>query len=115
MNVCQDGAPTMSPQPRFASAAEWLAWRRDWERGRQEIAEANEAKCRTLLKLLPPDAVMDGRPLEYGDRIETIYPIRRLAQRADGNDRIWILGPSMPMSQAELEDHFSRQTRAISL
>lgn len=115
MNVCQNGASRTPPQARFASGSEWLAWRLDWERGRQEIVEANEAKRQTLLKLLPSNVVMDGPPAECGDRLEIIYPIRRLDLRPDKNGRIWILGPSMPMSQAELEGHFSRQIQANSL
>jgi hypothetical protein len=33
-----------STQSRFTSGNEWLAWRSDWERGRQEIAARNEAE-----------------------------------------------------------------------
>lgn len=106
----EDSASLLSS--RFASGREWLARRMDWECGRQEIAEAKESRRRTLIKLLPAHLVMDGPPVEYGDRIETTYPCRRTDQRPEEDSRVWIYGPSWPMSEPELESYFKRQIQA---
>ncbi len=112
MNMVTDTASAAPLQPRFASGLEWLAWRLDWERGRQEIAEAKESTRRTLIELLPEHLEMDGPPVEYGDRIGAIYPCRRTDQSPNEINRVWIHGPNRPMSQPELESHFMRQIQA---
>jgi hypothetical protein len=99
--------------PAIPVMPSWLAKRMNVDECQREIEKAREAQRRMLRALLPPDLVLDGRPAEYGDRIEVVHSVRWVGRVAAGSARGPINGPSRPMGQTELENHFSRQIQSF--
>jgi hypothetical protein len=105
-----------STQSRFASGAEWMAWRLAWELGRQEIAAAREseylaAKC--ALAAGGHDPQPERMPWTYG--IQTVYKVSLKDPMTGLTHRAEIYGffrTMMPKTENERADYLTRQINA---
>jgi hypothetical protein len=108
-----------SIRSRFASGTEWLAWRSDSERGRQEIAAARESECLALKSALVAgghDPQPERMAWTYG--IETVYKVSLKDAMTGATYRAEIygfFGTTMPATEAERAAHFTRQINAAIL
>jgi hypothetical protein len=105
-----------STQSRFTSGNEWLIWRSDWERGRQEIAARNEGESVAFQGAL---AAGDehSKPEAKGQRrdgIENVYSVTLNDQETGLSFRtgIYGYGPTRPMTEADKQAHFLKQIEA---
>jgi len=106
-----------STEPRFKSGTEWLAWRRDYQRGQQEILAARAAELLALENVLSVGGhhrQADPMPWTYG--VETIYKVtlRDLETTLESRVEVkGVFGTASSMTPAEREEHFRRQIDGV--
>ena len=58
-----------------------------------------------------PNLKVEGEPLAWGDRIELTYRIRCMDTAVGHDPILYIPGPSKPMTDVELQQHFGMHLR----